>query len=306
MGGVWQLTRDSVLAYIDDEALSRGAAMSYYTVTSFAPVLLIVIAIAGLVFGEDAARGAIVGQVQGLMGVQAAAMLQSVLRSASDQSTGTLAGLVGLGTLIVTASGVFSEMQSALNAVWRAQPQGTAMSRLVRARLLGLGLVAALGFLLLVSLVITAGLTALGHWLDGIVPAASLLLQLVTFLVSFGLLALIFAGIYKVLPDRRLAWRDVLVGAVVTAFLFTVGKSLIGLYLGSSSMASSYGAAGGLLILLVWVYYSSQIFLLGAEFTKVYATRHGSFRDHEIARTIDKAVAGRPTTRQKRVIPQRP
>jgi membrane protein len=201
---------------------------------------------------------------------------------------------------------VFSEMQSALNAVWRAQPQGTAVSRLVRARLLGLGLVGALGFLLLASLVISAALTALGHWIDGIVPAAALLLQILTFLVSFGLLAAIFAGIYKVLPDRQLAWRDVLVGAVVTAFLFDVGKSLIGLYLGSSSMASSYGAAGGLMILLVWVYYSSQIFLLGAEFTKVYATRHGSFRDHEIARTVDKAVAGRPTSRQKRAIPQGP
>src|SRR5258706_6174090 len=162
----WQLTKDSVLAYIDDEALSRGAAMSYYTVTSFAPVLLIVIAIAGLVFGEDAARGAIVDQVQGLMGDQAAALLQAVLRSAADRSTSTLAGLVGLATLIVTASGVFSEMQSALNAVWRARPQGTAVSRLVRARLVGLGLGGALGFLLLASLGISAVLTALRHWLS--------------------------------------------------------------------------------------------------------------------------------------------
>jgi membrane protein len=238
------------------------------------------------------------------MGEQAAALLQTVLRSAADQSIGTLAGLVGLATLVVTASGVFSEMQSALNAVWRARPQGTAVSRLVRVRLVGLGLVGALGFLLVASLVISAALTALDHWLDGVLPAASLLLQLLTFVVSFSLLAVIFAAIYKVLPDRALAWRDVLVGAIVTAFLFTVGKSLIGLYLGSSSMASSYGAAGGLMILLVWVYYSAQIFLLGAEFTKIYATRHGSFRETGLARTVDRTVEKRPTARQKRPLAQ--
>ncbi len=286
---IWLLAKESVLAYIDDGALSRGAAIAYYTATSLAPVLLIVIAIAGLVFGEQAASGAIRDEIGGLMGKQSADLLQTAISGARGRSAGLLASIIGVLTLLITASGVFGEMQTALNAIWRAELKGTTVSRLVRARIVSLGLVAALGFLLLASLVISAALTALADAVNQTLPFASVILQALNFLVSFVLISLLFAAIYKVLPDRDLQWKDVLVGAAVTSLLFTVGKSLIGFYLGSSTLASSYGAAGGLIILLVWVYYSSQIFLLGAEFTKAYASNYGSLRDTEVAHSVEKA-----------------
>jgi membrane protein len=177
---------------------------------------------------------------------------------------------------MVTASGVFGEMQSALNTIWKIEPGGTTVSRLIRARATSLGLVAALGFLLMVSLAMSAALTAFGDQIDAVLPFGALVLSIVNFVVSLVLISVLFAAIYKILPDRHLEWRDVTVGATATAVLFTVGKSLIGWYIGSSAVASSYGAAGALIILLLWVYYSAEIFLLGAEFTKVYANRHGS------------------------------
>jgi len=272
----WKLLKDTVLSFIDDEALSRGAAIAFYTVTSIAPVLLIVIAIAGLAFGRDAAQNAITAQLSGLMGQQTAEVLQSAVASAAGKSSGIVATVVGIITLFATASGVFGEMQSALNAIWKVQPTGTTVSRLIRARAASLGLVAALGFLLMVSLVVSAALTAFANQINSILPFGRLLLSGLNFVVSLTLISVLFAAIYKVLPDRHLEWHDVGVGAVVTAVLFTIGKALIGLYIGSSAVASSYGAAGALIILLLWVYYSAQIFLLGAEFTKVYANRHGS------------------------------
>jgi membrane protein len=254
---IWLLTKESVLAYVDDGAISRGAAIAYYTVTSLAPVLLIVIAIAGFFFGEDAARGAIRDQISGLMGRQSADVLQSAIRSASGGSRSAFAAIIGVATLLITASGVFGEMQTALNDIWKAKPEGGTVSRLIRARIVSLGLVGALGFLLLASLVISAAITALSDMLNQMLPFASVILHILSFLVSFVLISILFAAIYQVLPDRRLRWKDVFVGAVVTSLLFTIGKSLIGLYLGSSNMAGSYGAAGGLIILLVWVYYSA-------------------------------------------------
>ena len=272
----WKMLRQTVLSFIEDEALSRGAAIAFYTVTSIAPVLLIVVAIAGLAFGRDAAQAAISGQLTGLMGQQTAEVLQSALVSAAGKSSGIIATIIGVATLIATASGVFGEMQSALNSIWRVKAQSTTVSRLIRARAASLGLVATLGFLLIVSLAVSAALTAFSNYLDTVVPIGGLILPVLNFVVSFVLLAFLFAAIYKVLPDRNLEWRDVITGAVVTSVLFTVGKSLIGWYIGSSAVASSYGAAGGLIVLLLWVYYSVQTFLLGAEFTKVYANRHGS------------------------------
>ena len=275
-GRIWRLLRDSVEAFIADDALSRGASISFYTVTSIGPVLFIVVAIAGLAFGEDAARGAIAGQLTGLMGSASADLVQTVVQSASGKSSGILASAVGAATLLITASGVFGEMQSALNAIWKVQPQGTTVSRLVRARARSLGLVAALGFLLLVSLVISAILSEFSGYINAVLPSGALILQVLDFVVSFTLISVLFAAIYKVLPDVALSWHDVLVGAVITALLFTVGKFLIGLYLGHSAVASSYGAAGALIIVLLWIYYSVQIFLLGAEFTKIYASRRGT------------------------------
>ncbi len=278
-GKAWELGKESVTLFINDGALSRGAAIAFYTVTSIGPVLLIVVAIAGLAFGQDAARGAIVSQLSGLMGhmgQESAELLQNVIRSASGKPSGIFASALGVITLLVTASGVFGEMQSTLNAIWKADPKGGTVSRLIRARAASLGLVAALGFLLLVSLVISAGLSALSEYVNAHLPFGHLILQAVNFLISFALNSVLFAAIYKVLPDTDLEWRDVLVGAVVTAFLFSIGKFLIGLYIGSSAVASSYGAAGALIVALLWIYYSTQIFLLGAEFTKVYAHHHGS------------------------------
>ena len=184
--------------------------------------------------------------------------------------------MLGFGALLVTASGVFGEMQSGLNQIWKAQPRTSTVTRLVRARAVSLGLVAALGFLLMVSLAASAAITAFSHMLQHVLPDVDLLLRLVNFVVSIGLISVLFAAIYKILPDVPTTWHDVGVGAVATAVLFTIGKTVIGLYIGSSQVASSYGAAGALVIVLLWVYYSAQIFLLGAEFTRAWAAHHGS------------------------------
>jgi len=272
----WKMLKDTVLAFINDEALSRGAAIAFYTVVSIAPVLLIVIAIAGLAFGRDAAQNAITEQLSGLMGQQTAEVLQAAVASAANKPSGVVATIVGIITLMVTASGVFGEMQTALNVIWKAKPEGTTVSRLIRARAASLGLVAALGFLLMVSLVVSTVLTAFGNYLDSILPFGQIILTVLNVIVSLVLISFLFAAIYKVLPDRNLEWGDVVVGAIVTGVLFTIGKSLISWYIGSSAVASSFGAAGALIVLLLWVYYSAQIFLLGAEFTKVYANTHGS------------------------------
>jgi membrane protein len=271
---MWKLVKETGFAFIEDDALSRGAAIAFYTATSIAPILLIVIAIAGLAFGREAAQGALTAQIGSLMGQQTADVLQSAVANASRTSSGILATIIGLTTVMVTASGVFGEMQSALNAIWKAKPRGGTVSQLLRARAASLGLVAALGFLLLVSLAVSAALTAFGNYLDAILPLGKLIIEALNVLISLVLIAILFAAIYKVLPDRPIAWRDVIIGAVVTAVLFTIGKSLIGWYIGGSAVASSYGAAGALIVLLLWVYYSAQIFLVGAEFTKVYAKGH--------------------------------
>ena len=272
----WKMIKDTVLSFIEDEALTRGAAIAFYTVTSVAPVLLIVVAIAGLVFGRDAAQNAITAQFSDLMGRQTAEVLQSAIASAAGKSSSIIATIIGVATLIATASGVFGEMQAALNSIWKTKPKATTVSRLIRARAVSLGLVAALGFLLIVSLVISAGLTAFGDYLDTVLPMGKLVLPALNFVISVVLLAILFGAIYKLLPDRSLQWNDVIIGALITSVLFNIGKSLIAWYIGSSAIASSYGAAGGLIVLLLWVYYSVQIFLLGAEFTKIYANRHGS------------------------------
>lgn len=276
---LWDLVRESVVGFINDNALGHGAAMAFYAATSLAPIVLIVVAIAGLVFGHDAAQLALSAQISGLMGPESADLLQTALESASSKLYGTWAAVIGLVTLLVAASGVFGEMQQSLNTIWRVEPQGNSLSRLVRARAASLGLVASLGFLLLVSLIASAAISALGNLINAHLPFGTIILSMINAVVSFALISLMFASIYKVLPDRRLEWRDVGIGAVVTAALFTLGKSLIGWYIGTSAIASSYGAAGGLLVILLWVYYSSEIFLFGAEFTRAYSVRHGSRSD---------------------------
>jgi len=262
-----------VSKYLDDDGLTRGAAISFYTVTSIVPLLVIVVSIVGLAYGRHAAWLAISAQIGGLMGAETASLLGAALQKASSPGTGILASILGGVTLMATASGAFGEMQSALNRIWRAEPKDAALSRMVRARAASLGLVAALGFLLLVSLVVSAGVTALSDRINAILPFGSLILSILNGVISTALIAVLFAAVFKVLPDVPIAWRDVVVGAVVTAVLFAGGKALIGWYIGSSGVATAYGAAGGLIVLLVWVYYSAQIFLLGAELTYAWSRR---------------------------------
>ncbi len=288
-GDAWSLVKESVVGFINDNALSHGAAMAFYAATSLAPILLIVVAVAGLAFGNDAAQLALSAQISGHMGPQSADLLQAAIESASSRSSGTWATLIGVVTLVITASGVFGEMQQSLNKIWKIEPTGVTLSHLVRARAASLGLVAALGFILLVSLIASAVISALGGVINAYLPFGEIILGAVNAIVSFALISLMFAAIYKVLPDRTLQWRDVGIGAVVTAALFTLGKSLIGWYIGTSAIASSYGAAGGLLVILLWVYYSSEIFLFGAELTRAYSVRHGSRSD--LNRSVHAAPA---------------
>jgi membrane protein len=291
----WAILKSAGLGFIEDGCLSRGAAIAYYTTFSLAPVLLIVIAVAGLVFGEDAARGAVVHQISFLMGHTGADAIQAMLQGAARARSGILATVIGGITLLVASSGVFGEMQTALNAIWKSRPADGAVRALVRARLQSLGLVLALGFLLLVSLVVSAGLAAVGTWLSGRVPDVPPLLHAVNIVVSFLLVTVMFAAIYKVLPDTAIAWRDVWIGALVTAALFGVGKNLIGQYIGSASIATTYGAAGAVGIVLVWIYYSAQTFLLGAEFTRAWAelkgSRVGTVRGGRSSAEIDRLKA---------------
>lgn len=271
----WRLLRATVERWVDDDAPSMGAALAYYTVFSMAPLLLIVIAVAGLVFGEDAARGEIVRQIASLVGTANATAIESVVRGASFSAQGALAATLGVLTILVGATTVFAELQSALDRIWKA-PGAVKMPGIwawLRARLLSLGLVLALGFLLLVSLVASAALSAFSRWWGGWFGDWLALAQVLDLTVSFALITIVIAVIYKWMPRVRLAWRDVMLGAVVTALLFTLGKFVIGLYIGHSGIASAFGAAASVVVLLLWVYYSAQIFLLGAEFTWVWAQR---------------------------------
>jgi membrane protein len=273
----WQMAKDTVMGFISDNCLSRGAAIAYFTIFSLAPILVVVIAIAGFVFGDDAARGVIYGKLHGMMGADAAGLVQSMIQSAANRRTGIIATVFSVLMLLVTASGVFGELQSSLNAIWKTDSSAHgSVSGLIKARAQSLGLVVTLGFLLLVSLAISAGIAAAWRRINQIVPGAGVLLPLINLSLSFIFTTLLFAAVYKVLPDKKLQWRDVLIGSAFTAVLYTVGKAAIALYVGSSHVASSYGAAGALVVLLLWVYYSAQIFLLGAEFTQVFANRHGS------------------------------
>jgi len=273
----FDLIKESFKGWKEDGALDLGAALAYYTIFSLAPLLLIVTAIAGLVWGREAVQGQLVGQMQGIVGPQGGQAIQTMVANAGKQGGGVLATILGLVTILFGATGVFVQLQSALDRVWNVQPKpGAGIWSFVRTRMISFGMILGIGFLLLVSLVLTAAVAAAGKWATGLLPGGETLVNILTFAVSFALITLLFAMIYKVLPDVEIGWRDVWIGAAVTALLFTIGKFLIGLYLAHSTVASTYGAAGSLVVLLLWIYYSSQILFLGAEFTQVYATRYGS------------------------------
>ena len=280
----WSLVRQSLAAWVDDDAASKGAALAYYTLFSLAPLLLIVISVAGLVFGPEAARGEIFGQLQGLVGAPGAAAIQQLLESVSRPADGWLATGVGLALMLVGATTVFAELQNTLDRIWRApaRPNG-GLWPLLRARLLSFGLILGLGFLLMVSLVFSAALSAAQHWWSPRLQGWDTAVTLINLATTFTLVTLMFAMIFKLMPRVRIEWSDVWVGALVTACLFTVGRLLLGAYLGHGSVASGFGAAGSLVVVLVWVYYSAQIFLLGAEFTWVYAHTLGSRRNTGLA-----------------------
>jgi membrane protein len=275
----WSLCYETVNEWVNDRASRKGAALAFYTVFSLAPILILSIAIAGLFFGQEAARGEIFSQVKDLLGPDAAAAIQAMIHSASQPGAGLIATFIGLVTLCIGATTALAELKDGLDQIWHAPSERTSgFWYFVRKRLLSVGLILSLGFLLLVSLVFSALVSALARtW--GPADATGLVLQVVNFLFSFALVTLLFAMIYKILPSVHIAWKDVLIGSIITAALFSVGKALIGVYLGNSAVASSYGAAGSVILVLVWVYYSAQIFLLGAEFTKVYAHRYGSRRN---------------------------
>jgi membrane protein len=267
-----------------------GAALAYYTLFSIAPVLIIVIAVAGFFFGPEAARGEIVAQLRGLLGDDGAAAVQGLLESASKPEEGILATISSIALLILGATTVFAELQSDLDRIWRAEAKSlSGLWAFLRARFLSFGMILALAFLLLVSLVLSAALAALGNWWGGWFEAWALVLEILNFVASFAITTGLFALIYKFLPRAEIAWHDVWIGAAVTALLFAIGKFLIGLYIGRSGIASGFGAAGSFVVLLVWVYYSTQIFLLGAEFTWVYAHEHGSRRGKPRPGAVDAA-----------------
>ena len=278
---LWSLLKQSVSSWIDDYAPSMGAALAYYTMFSLAPLLLIVISVAGLVFGREAAQGEVFTQLRDLMGDEGAGAVQGLLKSASEPATGTLAIILGGLALFIGATTVFGELQTSLDRIWRAPSlkKGSGMWTLVRERLLSFGMILTIGFLLLVSLVTSAALAALGKWWNPNFRGWEATLHVANFVLGFLVITVLFALIYKILPRVRIAWRDVWIGAAVTSVLFAIGKFAIGLYLGKSGIASGFGAAGSIVLLLVWVYYSAQIFLLGAEFTWVYAYRFGSRRN---------------------------
>jgi membrane protein len=274
---VWAITKRAVAGWWNDNVPRLGASLSYYTLFALAPVLIIAIAIAGVFFGPEAVRGEVVSQIRGLMGEDGARAVQAMLEGAAKPSDSRVATAVGLLTFFIGATGAFLELQTALNGIWRVKPKESEKwwRALVMQRLISFGLVIAVGFLLLVSLVVSAGLSALNRYMGAAFPEMAEVWTAINMLVSFGVVTLLFALVYRVLPDVKLGWRDVWLGAVVTAGLFTIGKSLIGLYLGTSGVASTYGAAGSVIVLLIWVYYSAQIVLLGAEFTRAWVEYQG-------------------------------
>lgn len=280
---IWILVKAATSSWVDDYAQSMGAALAYYTMFSIAPLLLIVISIAGMIFGVEAARGEIFSQLQGLMGQQGADAVKGLLESVSKPAESITAMLVGTVLLLIGATSVFGELQDALDRIWRAPKRHKGgIWGLLRARLLSFGMITGIGFLLMVSLVVSAALAAIGKLWGPLFSDWEILASTIDFLATLAFTTVVFAMIYKTMPRARVDWADVWIGAAVTSLLFTIGKLLIGLYIGKSGVTSGFGAAGSLVVVLVWVYYSAQIFLLGAEFTWAYALTFGSRKEQPV------------------------
>jgi membrane protein len=272
-----RLLKETVQEWQDDKASRLAAALAYYTVFSLAPLVIIAIAIAGAVFGEEAARGEIERQIQGLVGSAGAEVIETAIQNANKpESNGGLASLISVVVLLFGASGVFGELQDSLNTVWEVQPKpGRGIMGFIKKRILSFSVVLGIGFLLMVSLIASAILSGLSAYMSHLLPGADWLWGILNFVISFGVITLLFALMFKFLPDVKITWNDVGIGAIITALLFTIGKTVLGRYLGES-FGSTYGAAASLIVVLAWVYYSAQILFFGAEFTQVYARRYGS------------------------------
>jgi membrane protein len=271
------MLKQTASGFMDHEAPSRAASLSYYTVFSIAPLLLIAVAVAGLVFGRQAVSSQLADQLQTLLGARLAQQVQEMMASAGKVGNGIGASIVGVVLLVVGACGAFVELHDTLNVIWGVDKQKTGgVLGFLRARLLSIAMIGVIAFLLLASLVVSAALAAVGHFARDWLPAGEAVFQFINFVVSFGVITFLFAAIFKILPDAKIAWRDVWLGGAVTSLLFVVGQLLIGLYLGKSSVASSYGAAGSLAVLLIWIDYSAMIVFFGAEFTQVHARTRGS------------------------------
>jgi membrane protein len=295
LGALGTILKRALAGWWKDDVPRLGASLAFYTLFALAPILVVAIAIGGLVFGPEAVRGELVGQIQGLIGRNGAEAVQAMLEGAAQPSSSLAATGAGIVTFFLGATGAFLELQTALNTIWRVKPKasGSYFRMLVMQRLISFGLVVALGFLLLTSLLVSAALAAIHRYMGNTFPGVLILWEALTVVVSLGVITLLFAMVYKVLPDVKLAWRDVWVGALVTAGLFTIGKLLIGLYLGTTSIASTYGAAGSVIVILVWVYYSAQVVLLGAEFTREYVDTFGRRPPpEEFARKAGKRESG--------------
>ena len=271
---VARLARETWNEWNNDQAARLGAALAFYAILSIGPLLLIVISVAGMAFGNDHTRGYLLQQMQHLVGSDGARAVGDILDHSSSTKKSLIATAVGIVTLLVSASGFFAQLQAAMNAVWNVPKEQSNFMDFVNKRLLSFGMILGICLLLLFSLVISAGVAAITAMFGGTLPA--LALSAGNTIISFAVTSLLFAMIFKVLPDLHISWREVWVGAAFTALLFSIGKTLIGLYLGRSAMSSTYGAAGSLIALLVWIYYSSQVFLLGAEFTQVWARNMGA------------------------------
>jgi membrane protein len=271
------LLKETFKEWQEDKASRLAAALAYYTAFSIAPLFVIAIAIAALVYGEDAAQGRIVQQLQGLVGEDPAEAIEAMLASSRKPAEGTIATLISVALLFFGASNIFTQLQDSLNTIWEVTPKpGRGIKGIIKDRILSFGMVLGIGFLLLVSLILSAVLAALGNYLGGMMPGLEFLWSILNFFLSFGVISVLFALMFKFLPDVKITWGDVRIGAVITALLFTIGRSLLSLYLSNSGVGSTYGAAGSLVVLLLWVNYSAQILFFGAEFTQVYANKYGS------------------------------
>ena len=286
------LLRQAGAAWLADNAPRLGAALAFYTLFSVAPVLIVAVSVAGFVFGEKAAQGEIVRQFQGLMGAQGATAIETIIQSTNRPALGVFATTLALLAILVGASGAFNELQDALNTIWKVDSRARSFWTVtVKQRFFSLGLVVATGFLLMTSLVVTASLSAAEGFVSSLLPMPVILLVSINFVFSFAMITILFGLIFKFIPDAIIRWRDVQMGAAVTSLLFTVGKAVIGFYLGHSALTSAYGAAASLVVFLIWVYYSAQILLFGAELTHVYALKYGS-RAQAASETFDVKKLG--------------